>query len=712
MLSLRVLGSVEAEPISTECQSIHEIIDGMEEPLDPLTDEAAIMSSGFGRLSQLHAGRKWGADAFGIVMHSISQASLSLWMIIQDARHIANPMDRLLHDRVVHTYQGLVRAEDHIRQLNMTFLRTHSLQNPTIEDIPMPVNKTYASQRLRSRWAKSENDDPSFVETFFDCLSVISADTCTDETEKILLGSAEYLLESMPSFYPEKYVSRGIFDEEVFASAIVPLSNDKQTFRYYLNYAETARRWRIIVLDASFHNISDQASHLQVSSTLRTPYIVAKTLPSAMRHLLGSLLPSIDFYQRVTRLHLDLILGEYGQVTATSTKLDANHERSESSRLAELQMLRHASNAGSKIYVESQIVTLSRIGAIYYKVLADSEVCVETKFHHFGGQGDSVDALMEHLDDFKHRVSLRGCKGVVAFKGIILDDTRTHLRGLLQELPMIMSLAHVIANATSQSALLPWFVRELWARQFIQTIIDVHSQGISIGHFDMNSVGIRADGSVVFRRPRHHTRSLEDGHGRAPPESRAELRKACHDLDAGICCDKNTDMFLLGLLLWLLVWHLPGPHGQFCDMASCNHRPRLRCTAAHANPVMLPACPEDTPIYLREIIERCRYPAPHLRITSRELTAYLQTTSQPDYSPADVQQAIMPYTNGLCDIIHILYCDDCGKVTTGQHYHCSICTGGDYDICFDCYLEGSRCCNPEHHLQKRAWINNSWLDIS
>ena len=47
-------------------------------------------------------------------------------------------------------------------------------------------------------------------------------------------------------------------------------------------------------------------------------------------------------------------------------------------------------------------------------------------------------------------------------------------------------------------------------------------------------------------------------------------------------------------------------------------------------------------------------------------------------------------------------CNNCGKSIPNEHYHCSICDTGDFDLCQGCVDRGVTCDGEEHWLIKRS----------
>lgn len=48
-----------------------------------------------------------------------------------------------------------------------------------------------------------------------------------------------------------------------------------------------------------------------------------------------------------------------------------------------------------------------------------------------------------------------------------------------------------------------------------------------------------------------------------------------------------------------------------------------------------------------------------------------------------------------------IFCNNCDKPMSDAHFHCSICDGGDYDLCEACVETGKICPGEGHWLIKR-----------
>ncbi|KAL4894318.1 hypothetical protein BDV59DRAFT_192656 [Aspergillus ambiguus] len=71
-----------------------------------------------------------------------------------------------------------------------------------------------------------------------------------------------------------------------------------------------------------------------------------------------------------------------------------------------------------------------------------------------------------------------------------------------------------------------------------------------------------------------------------------------------------------------------------------------------------------------------------------------------EFLPDSITNPVVSHTspNG----IFCIDCNQCGRSIPNEHYHCSICDNGDYDLCLSCVQTGFTCLNDEHWLIKRV----------
>jgi next-to-BRCA1 protein 1 len=67
-------------------------------------------------------------------------------------------------------------------------------------------------------------------------------------------------------------------------------------------------------------------------------------------------------------------------------------------------------------------------------------------------------------------------------------------------------------------------------------------------------------------------------------------------------------------------------------------------------------------------------------------------------------------SNNRVGTMFCIDCNNCGSSIPSEHYHCSICDGGDYDLCPACVDAGVSCPGDGHWLLKRAVQNGAIIN--
>jgi hypothetical protein len=537
----------------------------------------------------------------------------------------------------------------------------------------------------------ADEQDLSAVDIFYDCVSRLSVDG----------------LETKSSFYPEQYSTEGVFSERIFVIAMLRSQDDHRKLQCFLMYAENPRRWHRITISATFHRLREQAAVLQVSAIDNNDGC-CKILPKAFQSLLDPLLPQLEFFSSVTNLSLSLEEEESGQIVIRSRGINAAEDTLEVHMSDEDRILQEIEHLGCRKIFESDVIVPSRISSSSYHVLLDTRKCIEQKapFASAGRLGEN--GFRDFCEDLKLIHSLRGCAGVVQFIGVVLDETERHLKSYLYESPMIGSLSGLFVIANLQSERVPWLIREIWSRQIIKAISEVHGKNKVVGILSIYNIGLRVDGTAVLIRLKTSYRHIINTKGAMPPELREPSER--HNGVAPDVLNFETDIFQLGLILWLLAEHRPNCDGYLCAISRCTKFPRYTCVADHANPVELPACCGDIPSSFTDIIPRCRLPNSRARPSARSLMdAFPYTGEIRDRAPGivhllDVYAPKVAYFS--------VHCDACGMLAKDFHYHCNICFKGDFDLCPECVAQGVHCFTPEHRLAKRVLRNGRYVDMT
>lgn len=373
-------------------------------------------------------------------------------------------------------------------------------------------------------------------------------------------------------------------------------------------------------------------------------------LPEIVRDHVNGRLSHISQYTSVTNLYLAFRQNESGPIFNDHSRTRISEDRSEVCSSGEDQMLNDIEDLECKQFLESEIITQSRKSSSCFVVRVGSRMCIERKAPFVNSGTHGVNGFMSFFSDLKFLKSLNSCRDAAEFIGVVLDNTRTHLKGYLYEYPALGGILTMLIVARSRSEVIPWEIREKWARQIVATIAEIHSsKGALIGGlWWLAEIGVKANGTVVFTALRCSQRHFDGRRGMRAPELRGiSLSETC-TLEKMVTF--RTETFQLGLLLWLLAEHEDNTASCFCSRSVCTSRPRYMCTAEHADPIELPPCGAGIPWYFNEIIKQCRLPDPKHRKTACQL--------QKMFPPAEDGRCRYPgrqgrYSEEICHLKHI-----------------------------------------------------------
>jgi next to BRCA1 gene 1 protein len=79
-----------------------------------------------------------------------------------------------------------------------------------------------------------------------------------------------------------------------------------------------------------------------------------------------------------------------------------------------------------------------------------------------------------------------------------------------------------------------------------------------------------------------------------------------------------------------------------------------------------------------------------------------ETLVVPPVSTAAQISTNVPNFHNYPSGVFYIDCNHCGKSILNEHYHCSICDTGDFDLCQSCVDRGVTCDGEEHWLIKRS----------
>lgn len=625
-------------------------------------------------------------------------------------------------------------------------LSSHSAQIQQLKSALEPSQHTPYEDSVHSELATT-------IDVFFDCASSLpddESDTRLERIEKAFFGSPNPYFETSSDFYPEQYTLDDRLNDRLTVQAMIQSQEDEHTRKLLITYAQSRREWRRVVVSAAFRT---GPTHPEFQCTLRGGHeFWPGILPKPMSIILNDLLSGLDLFASITHVSLPLMIeDEPGELTVDVDGVRAVEDHQEVALCNDDQILQDIEDMNCAVFLESEVVVKWQISVSRFEVLVRSQTCTERKAPFPSASGPGRDSFQEFCDDIRMLARLRGCQGVVQFVGVVLDDSRKYLRSYLHE-SVSHDLEGILDSALSLSLEVPWSVRETWARELITAIGEVHGKGAVFGLICLGYIDIRADGSIALATSeRSWAATLLPG-CRAP-EWRKPGKEAVPSIEVGLplstitstsgasmscaigtkkmddCIDTTTsagaspsprfinggdkglpqspnfrtEIFVLGMLLWLLAEHRATRIGYLCARNGCTNRPRYACEAPHTDPIELPDCRKEIPAYFQEMIRKCRSLDPKDRPSARQLLAMFPDEVRNGTAPPEmhnVMKLFPPLASGPS-----VYCDECCSLTTDDHYHCNICNNDDLDLCPPCVAQGIHCFGQEHKLIR--WVRRT-----
>ncbi|KAL9043848.1 MAG: hypothetical protein Q9214_002976 [Letrouitia sp. 1 TL-2023] len=297
---------------------------------------------------------------------------------------------------------------------------------------------------------------------------------------------------------------------------------------------------------------------------------------------------------------------------------------------------------------------------------------------------------------------MKGTSGLARLVGIVTDTSRKNLQGYLIELPRARWRLDRIALDPSVS----WSRRRKWAKQLIESIAHLHSQGLVAGMISAYRMPVILDDSdcVHFWYFRNTLAIGRTRGGYYPPEHQY-LRNVCPTMTE-VHCPKftsKTDIFHIGLMLWTLASQRYLSQSLVCTKSDCQ-KGNFCHNESHSNPIALHPLPRAIPQYYKDVMNSCMAENPEDRPTARELLSKFPAESiQSDqFGQLNVGYPFR-HDDALArarGILQTVTCDRCNKdhIQEVNFFHCNACEYGDFDLCQQCYDNGEHCYDKNHFL--------------
>jgi len=374
------------------------------------------------------------------------------------------------------------------------------------------------------------------------------------ERPKILEDYSDQLMPAKPSgpfelsstFFPTEYtLSTRLSRLKVITIFEHSCSSTQRVDEYHITFSQSPRHWISIILEVTTHRSSLYWSPLKLFTS---PSVYSKNIPKSLERQLHKGLLAIDD----TSDHMELAIASLeDDVPEQSITVIKHIPLTPASEL-----LGFARDLGCPIYSEKEISPLhdlaifNKPSCITISALPNGALCLDERI------------LSKTLDmeELKWNLSLYQCLksssrvpnllGVVAdrsfryVKSILTDTTRHSLQGRLN---------HLMAN---KSQLIALTIRLQWAQQLVTGLRDIHEKGFVVGDMGLSSFGVNSKGEIQVL---HYRRKFRLSELRSPYIA-PEQRKSSQNTE--VCFTSRTDLFQLGLVLWLLAQHTVVPHSN------------------------------------------------------------------------------------------------------------------------------------------------------
>ena len=337
--------------------------------------------------------------------------------------------------------------------------------------------------------------------------------------------------------------------------------------KFFVTYAETPSRWRKVTVSLDYR-FAPQGSLEADLSTLHYQRDKSFRIYEAIRESL----PDIQYYDTVTNLKL-ATTPEDGQLHV--------YVREDANEIIEYPCLSLFEHVRVPTYAESELDFISHLSGFVYKVRVDGVTVIKKEI-------PGPDAIDESVYEVNALDSLLGCDSVVQLIGLVVDDDRSIVKGLLISDASQGALVDMIYDFRGE---LPWPRREKWAKQIVHGLSEIHEAGFVQGDFTLSNIVIdeRDNAQIIDINRRGCPVGWE------PPELGRLIDSGQR---IGMCIGVKTDLFQLGMVLWALAEEVDEPERV--------ERP-------------LPPVVDSVPAYFRHMIETCLNDRPQGRASAKKL---------------------------------------------------------------------------------------------
>lgn len=356
--------------------------------------------------------------------------------------------------------------------------------------------------------------------------------------------------------------------------------------KFFLTYAETPQRWRRVTISCDYRDAPEESLERDLQNLQFQRDKSARIYES-----IRSSLADIQFYDTVTNLKLE----------TRDDRLHV-HVTEDINEKIPYPTVHAVEHLDCRRYTESQLNFESHMSGFVYKVTVEEHTWIKKEIPG----PDSVDEFLYEINALNE---LKGAKSVIHFKGLVVDDDKSVVKGLLIGFAEQGAVVDILYD---NKGTLPWPRRERWAKQIVQGLSEIHEAGFVQGDFTLSNIVIdkRDEAKIIDINRRGCPVGWE------PPEiSRLVESSQRISMYIGV----KSDIFQLGMVLWALAEEEDEPERQ-------------------QRPLSLRNAKDDIPHYYRDLVAKCLSTKPRDRLSTKELLPRF---------PTPAKEYLYPLSHGL-----------------------------------------------------------------
>lgn len=360
--------------------------------------------------------------------------------------------------------------------------------------------------------------------------------------------------------------------------------DDLEREKFFITYAERPNLWRRVTVTCSYrHPLEGSLEAYLKSLHFQTDKI------SYIYHEIRESLPSIEFYDTVTNLRLETM----GQRLHIDVGEDVNE-------IIEYPLRTAIEHIDCPMIPESALHFESHLSGFVYKVNVNGVTLVKKEI-------PEVDMVDEFLYEINALHALSKARDVIDFRGVVVDDSGSYIKGLLISYAEGGALVDVMTD--HKDKIQEWHRREKWAEQIVRGLSDIHEHGFVQGDLTLSNIVIDCndDAKVIDLNRRGCPVGYE------PPEI-----KRCIDSGQKISMfiGVKSDLYQLGMVLW--------------GLAALNEAPQREDDLEDLHE----SAPEISD-YFSHLVQSCLSEAPEQRKSAKELLSQFPPTTWNNSLPSD-----------------------------------------------------------------------------